>query len=82
MGLVLFGWLSDQNYFKDLTDIDVLNRLRGIDEQQTRDALVPFATVYNHQESAQQKTESLLGKNNPEGWTLDETWEPPIRIFF
>ena len=40
MGLVLFGWMSDQQYFKDLTDINTLMKLRDrTDEELERDLL-------------------------------------------
>ena len=82
MGLVLFGWLSDQNYFKDLTDIEVLTRLKDRAEQQTMDELVPFASIYDGNGTAEEKTSEFFGKNNPEGWILDEEYTPKVRIIF
>lgn len=82
MGLVLFGWITEQVYFRDLTDVDILARLRGRSEQQTRDALVPFATIYTGQQTPQEKTNALLGPNNIEGWVLDEREPDTVRILF
>ena len=42
MGLVLFGWLADQPFFKDLTDINTLAALREKTEAQMIDDLTPF----------------------------------------
>lgn len=78
MCLVLFGWLSDQTYFKDLTDVNILSKLRDRTEQQVKDELVPFAMIDDG--SDQQKAADLLGENK-EGWVLDNT-NPPVRIYF
>jgi len=45
MGLVLFAWLSDQSYFKDITDINTLARLREKSEEDTINDLLPFGFV-------------------------------------
>jgi len=42
MCLVLFAWLSDQTYFKDITDINTLSRLREKSEEELMDDLLPF----------------------------------------
>lgn len=42
MCLVLFAWLSDQNYFKEITDINTLFKLREKSAQQMMDELTPF----------------------------------------
>ena len=42
MGLVLYGWLADQPFFKDLTDINTLAALRERSEDQIMDDLTPF----------------------------------------
>lgn len=45
MGLVLFGWLTTQDYFKGLTDTDILERLRERDEEDLEDYLIPFGVI-------------------------------------
>jgi hypothetical protein len=45
MTLVLFAWLSDQNYFKDMTDINTLMKLREKTEDQMDEYLLPFGFV-------------------------------------
>jgi hypothetical protein len=42
MPLVLFAWLSDQAYFKELTDINTLSRLREKSEIELMEELTPF----------------------------------------
>jgi len=45
MGLVLFAWLSDQPYFKDLTSINTLASLRDKTEEEISQDLMPFGFV-------------------------------------
>lgn len=42
MGLVLFAWLSNQQYFKELNDINTIAKLRDRTEQEIEDDLLPF----------------------------------------
>lgn len=45
MNLVHFAWLTDQLYFKDITDINTLSRLREKTEQQIEEDLLPFGFI-------------------------------------
>lgn len=45
MGLVLFAWMSDQQYFKDLTDINTLMKLRDKTEEELENGLLPFGFI-------------------------------------
>jgi len=45
MPLVLFGWLSDQQYFKDMTDINTLMKLREKSDDDIMNDLSPFGFV-------------------------------------
>jgi hypothetical protein len=45
MGLVLFAWLSDQTYFRDLTDINTMSALREKTEEQIEEELLPFGFI-------------------------------------
>jgi hypothetical protein len=42
MCLVLFAWLSNQTYFKDITDIQTLSKLRERSEEELMNDLLPF----------------------------------------
>lgn len=50
MGLVLFAWLTDQQYFKELTDTNTLARLRDLTDEQIEESLVPFGFMDDGQE--------------------------------
>lgn len=78
MPLVLFAWLTDQQFFKDLTDINIINKLRDKSEEQMMQELSPFAVINSNEDDL--KSKELLG-NNSEGWVLDNT-SPPIKIYF
>jgi len=42
MCLVLFAWVSDQQYFKEMTDINTLRALRQRTEEEMMEELLPF----------------------------------------
>ena len=42
MCLVLFAWVSDQQYFKEMTDINTLRKLRQRSEEEMMEELLPF----------------------------------------
>lgn len=45
MGLVLFAWLSDQQFFKEMTDINTLKALRRKNEEEIMNELIPFGII-------------------------------------
>lgn len=45
MNLVLFAWLTSQSYFKEITDINTLHKLREKTEEQIEDDLLPFGFI-------------------------------------
>jgi hypothetical protein len=45
IGLVLFAWLSDQSYFKELTNINTMAALREKTEEQIEEELLPFGFI-------------------------------------
>lgn len=47
MGLVLFGWLSSQAYFKELTDNDTLKMLRDHSHEELEKNMMPFGIFDN-----------------------------------
>lgn len=47
MGLVLFSWMTNQQLFKDLTDINTLIKLREMNEEQLEAEMLPFGFVDN-----------------------------------
>lgn len=53
MTLVLFAWLTDQNFFKDMTDINTLSRLREKSDEEIEEFLLPFGFVDDGQVEAE-----------------------------
>lgn len=45
MNLVLFAWMTEQVYFKDMTDINTLIKLREKTEEQIEEELLPFGFI-------------------------------------
>lgn len=45
MNLVLFAWLTDQGYFKDMTDINTMMALREKTEREIEEDLLPFGFI-------------------------------------
>lgn len=47
MTLVLFAWLTDQQFFKEMTDINTLHKLRNTREEDVENQMVPFGLIVN-----------------------------------
>lgn len=45
MGLVLFSWLSDQAFFKEMSDINTMHKLKEQNERDIMDNMLPFGIV-------------------------------------
>ena len=45
MNLVIFSWLTDQTYFKDMTDINTMMALREKTEEEIEQDLLPFGFI-------------------------------------
>jgi hypothetical protein len=45
MNLVIFAWLTDQAFFKDMTDINTMLELRKKTEEQIEEELLPFGFI-------------------------------------
>lgn len=50
MGLVLFAWMTDQPYFKDLTDINTLMKLRDRTDEDLENDMLPFGLYQDGQD--------------------------------
>lgn len=65
MCLVLFAWLSEQQYFKDYTNINTLMSLREKTEEDMEQDLSPFGFVFNGREDfIDEEYERIV----PESW--------------
>ncbi len=70
MGLVLFGWLSDQAYFKDMNDINTVQRLRDRTEEQIMAELAPFGFISDGHEDMNE----LLDVPAKDNWMFSDEW--------
>lgn len=69
IGLVLFAWLSDQEYFKEYTDINTLKNLREKTEDDIEQDLAPFGFVITGTEDYYDETYEQI---NPDAWMFNE----------
>jgi len=68
MNLVLFAWLTDQNFFKEITDINTLHRLRERSEEQIQDDLLPFGFIDSGEDMEQQGGWRPISES--QGWMM------------
>ena len=61
MCLVFFAWLSQQDYFKELTDIDIRKNLYKLNEQALEDELVPFGFIDNGKDNNWEEDDEFKG---------------------
>lgn len=71
MCLVLFAWLSDQQYFKDYTNINTLMTLRDKTEDEIEQDLAPFGFVFDGRESEEYNDE--IETFVPESWMWNQS---------
>lgn len=69
MCLVLFGWFSEQQYFKDFTNINTLMALRDKSEEDMEQDMAPFGFVDDGMDPYFEETVSL-GNISGEGWLM------------
>ena len=67
MTLVIFSWLVQQRYFKDLTDLDIRKKLADEQMRALEEDLLPFGII-NDGRDAQTFTD-----NSGTTWTIDES---------
>ena len=70
MCLVLFGWLSTQSYFKDLTDFDIRKNLFQSKIKQLEDELTPFGFINDGINSTE---DGPFIDNNGDTWYSSES---------
>ena len=69
MCLVLFAWLSEQQYFKDYTNINTLHSLRDKTEEDIEQDLSPFGFMFDGREDFVDET---YEKYDPHAWIWRE----------
>lgn len=70
MCLVLFAWLSDQQYFQDFTDINTLTQLRERSQEEINSSLTPFGFI----EDGQGAGEELLQEFEETTYSDPDYW--------
>jgi len=69
MCLVLFGWLSNQRFFKELTDINTVINLKEMNEEKVFSELVPFGMIDDGQNEFEDP-KPVTAKGNDYSWLL------------
>ena len=67
MTLVIFSWLVQQRYFKDLTDLDIRKRLADEQMRALEEDLLPFGIIDDGREV------QTFTDNSGTTWTIDES---------
>lgn len=67
MGLVIFAWLTDQQYFKEYTNIDTLKALRERSDEELNNDMTPFGYLVDGREE-----EFVIEKSTGDIWFLVE----------
>ncbi len=70
MCLVLFAWLTEQQYFKHLTDINTLMKIREQTEAELEDELLPFGFVDTGMPDDSMSADLELHNHSGERWLL------------
>lgn len=72
MTLVLFAWLTDQAYFKEIMSIDTVLRLRAQSQQQIIDEVTPFGFIDYGVSEVQQHTDLQDNHDKYNPYTLND----------
>ena len=70
MCLVLFAWLSDQDYFKEYTDINTLMSLIEKTEEDIEQDLAPFGFIFDGREDFYDESFEDI---NPDAWMFNDS---------
>ena len=68
MTLVIFSWLVQQRYFKDLTDLDIRKKLADEQMRALEEDLLPFGIIDDGRES------QTFTDNSGTTWTVDDSY--------
>ena len=68
MGLVLFGWMSDQIFFKEMTDINTVDKLKERNENDMIESLLPIG--FNSYDHEQQEGVPTIASDDDDSWLL------------
>jgi len=71
MCLVLFAWLTGQDFFKELTDIDIRKNLFELNEKAIEEDLVPFGFIEDGVNGSWDEQDEFAGGELVMSWDLD-----------
>ena len=74
MGIVLFAWLSDQQYFKDYTNINTLHSLREKTEEDLEQDMSPFGFLITGRENID-AFDDTTPRYSTDSWIWQSTFE-------
>ena len=69
MCLVLFGWLTEQKFFKEITEINTLIKLRELSSQQIEQDMVPFGFI----DDGNQQASDYYEPSDRDNWIVTDT---------
>jgi hypothetical protein len=65
MTLVLFGWLTDRKFFKELTDINTVAEIRDRREEELENDMIPFGFIVQSADHFEDKIDPLRPIDQP-----------------
>jgi len=69
MGLVLFGWMADQPFFKEITDINTVEKLKQRNDNEMIESLLPIGfNSYDHEQ--QEEGVATIASDDDDSWLL------------
>jgi hypothetical protein len=73
MTLVLFAWLTDQQFFKEMTDINTLQKLRATREEDVENSMIPFGVMVNHADAFDENGNEVVTMDDFDRQLLSDT---------
>lgn len=70
MCLVLFGWLTNQRYFKELTDINTVINLKEMNEEKVFSELTPFGIIDSGHDQFEEKVPVTVRGDEDYRWLM------------
>lgn len=68
MGFVLFAWMSEQQYFKDITNINTLMLLKEKSEEELEQNLAPFGIIFDGREEFIDSDSDEFKQSHGDSW--------------
>lgn len=77
MTLVLFGWLVDQGYVKDATDVNAREKIAAMHQKRIEESLLPFGYVRDGHDPLEGQVVAV-DKKSERNWLFPDGDEPKI----